>query len=205
MNTDTPASGPLTRGDLLSLEVYAGKRSELRSRAMAHKRNRIVRLGEHMTLLFEDRVTVQYQIQEMLRIERIFEAKGIQDELDAYNPLIPDGNNLKATLLIEYPDPAERATRLTELRGIEDCVYTQVGAGPRQFAVADEDMDRSNDSKTSAVHFLRFQMSSTQRQALREGESLSFGVEDPRYLQLQLLSAELRQALVADLNQGRSE
>jgi hypothetical protein len=142
---------------------------------------------------------VQYQIQEMLRIERIFEAAGIQEELDAYNPLIPDGHNLKATLLIEYPDPDERALRLTELRGIEDRIYVQVAQGPRQFAFADEDMDRSNDTKTSAVHFLRFELDAAQHQALRAGAALAFGIDDARHPQHLTLSAEQRGTLVSDL------
>ena len=152
-----------------------------------------------MTLLFEDRLTVQYQVQEMLRIERIFEAQGIQGELDAYNPLIPDGHNFKATLLIEYPDPAERALRLTELRGIEDRIYVQVGDGGRQCARADEDMDRSNDTKTSAVHFLRFELDRAERSALHAGALLAFGIDDARYRQQHTLSAEQRSALIADL------
>lgn len=200
MNIEVPANGKLTRADLLSLESYAGQRTEFRARAMTHKRSRSVPLGAHMTLLFEDRLTVQYQVQEMLRIERIFEAQGIQEELDAYNPLIPDGHNFKATLLIEYPDPAERALRLTELRGIEDRIYVQVGDGTRQCARADEDMDRSNDTKTSAVHFLRFELDRGERSALHAGAPLAFGIDDPRYRQQHTLSAEQRSALIADLS-----
>jgi Protein of unknown function (DUF3501) len=199
MITEVQAKRKLTRTDLLSLESYASERNEFRARAIAHKRLRTVHLGEHMTLLFEDRITVQYQIQEMLRIERIFEAAGIQEELDAYNPLIPDGHNLKATLLIEYPDPDERAKRLAELRGIEDRVFVQVGDVPAAYALADEDMDRSNHEKTSAVHFLRFELSKEQRQALIEGSTLIFGIDDPRYLQKISLSVQQRNALTIDL------
>lgn len=199
MNIEVPANGKLTRADLLSLESYAGQRTEFRARVMTHKRSRSVALGAHMTLLFEDRLTVQYQVQEMLRIERIFEARGIQEELDAYNPLIPDGHNFKATLLIEYPDPVERALRLTELRGIEDRIYVQVGDGRRQFARADEDMDRSNDTKTSAVHFLRFELDRGERSALHAGAPLAFGIDDSRYRLQNTLCAEQRSALIADL------
>lgn len=200
MTVDSPASRQLTRADLMTLETYAAQRPEFRARAIAHKRHRSVRLGEHMTLLFEDRITVQYQIQEMLRAERIFEARGIQEELDAYNPLIPDGHNLKATMLIEYPDPAQRAVRLAELRGIEDRVFLQVGDTPMQFAIADEDMDRSNETKTSAVHFLRFELSAEQRESLRAGAPLALGIDDARYPIRILADAQQRQSLVSDLS-----
>ena len=189
----------LTRADLMSLETYSVERRAFRAAAIAHKRSRTVRLGEHVTLLFEDRLTVQYQVQEMLRIERIFEAAAIQEELDAYNPLIPDGRNLKATLLIEYPDPAERALRLSELRGIEDRVYVQVADAPRRFAHADEDLDRSNDSKTSAVHFLRFELDDGDRAALRSGAALAFGIDDPRLPQQAAIPEPQRAILIAGL------
>ncbi len=148
----------LTRDDLLTLEAYARARPALRGEVIAHKRRRTIPLGEHLSVVFEDRRSVQYQIQEMLRIERIFEAAGIQAELDAYNPLIPDGSNLKATLLVQYDDPAQRARELQKLRGLEDHIELQVG-DDRVTAIADEDMERSNAQKTSAVHFLRFELS----------------------------------------------
>jgi len=148
----------LTRADLLTLEAYAQQRGEFRSRVIAHKKKRGVHLGEHLTLIFEDRLSVQYQVQEMLRIERIFEGAGIQDELDAYNPLIPDGKNLKATLLIEYPDVEQRKRELIRLRSIEHAITLSVHGHAPVTAIADEDMARSNDEKTAAVHFLRFEL-----------------------------------------------
>jgi len=148
----------LTRADLLTLEAYAQQRDEFRSRVIAHKKKRSVHIGEHLTLIFEDRLSVQYQVQEMLRIERIFEAAGIQDELDAYNPLIPDGRNLKATLLIEYPDIEQRKLELVRLRHIEHAITLTVPGHAPVTAIADEDMERSNDEKTAAVHFLRFEL-----------------------------------------------
>ena len=149
----------LTRADLLSLEAYAQQRGEFRTRVMAHKKQRTVHLGEHLTLVFEDRLSIQYQVQEMLRIERIFEAGGIQDELDAYNPLVPDGSNLKATMLIEYADVEQRKRELVRLRHIEHAIALNVHGHAAVTAIADEDMERSNDEKTAAVHFLRFELS----------------------------------------------
>jgi uncharacterized protein YggL (DUF469 family) len=149
----------LTRADLLSLEAYAQQRNEFRARVMAHKKQRTVHLGEHLTLIFEDRLSIQYQVQEMLRIERIFEADGIQDELDAYNPLVPDGSNLKATMLIEYADVEQRKRELVRLRHIEHAIALSVHGHAAVTAIADEDMERSNDEKTAAVHFLRFELS----------------------------------------------
>ncbi|GGY26280.1 hypothetical protein GCM10008098_19060 [Rhodanobacter panaciterrae] len=148
----------LTRADLLTLEAYAQQRSEFRTRVIAHKKKRSVHIGEHLTLIFEDRLSVQYQVQEMLRIERIFEGAGIQDELDAYNPLIPDGGNLKATLLIEYPHVEQRKLELVRLRNIEHAIVLSVQGHTPITAIADEDMERSNDEKTAAVHFLRFEL-----------------------------------------------
>jgi hypothetical protein len=190
----------LTRADLLGLERYATERPAFRTRAIAHKKARSLALGAHASLLFEDRLTVQYQVQEMLRIERIFEAAGIQDELDAYNPLIPDGSNLKATLLFEFPDPDERARRLAQLAGIEHRVYAEVAGQARTFAHADEDLDRSTDEKTSAVHFLRFEFESAAIAALRAGAVLAIGIEDPR-LPVQVAVPEAtRAALIADFD-----
>lgn len=190
----------LTRADLLPLERYAVERAAFRARVIAHKQVRNVALGSHITLLFEDRLTVQYQIQEMLRIERIFEVAGIQEELDAYNPLIPDGRNLKATMLIEFPDARVRAERLSQLGGIEHRVYAEVHGQPRVFAHADEDMERSNDSKTSAVHFLRFEFAPAAIEALGNGASLSLGIEDPRLPECVLVPAQSRAALVSDFS-----
>ena len=188
----------LTRTDLLPLERYAEERNEFRTRVIAHKKLRKVALGEHISVLFEDRLTVQYQVQEMLRIERIFETAGIQDEIDAYNPLIPDGGNLKATMLIEFPDAAVRAERLAQLGGIEHRVYAEVTGLPKIFAHADEDLDRSTEGKTSAVHFLRFEFPADAIMALRQGVALHFGIEDPRLPERVIVAEATRQALSAD-------
>lgn len=177
----TASRQALTRNDLLSLEAYASERSAFRARAIAHKRERSFALGEHMTLLFEDRLSVQYQVQEMLRIERIFEPEAIQEELDTYNPLISDADNLKATLLIEFPDAVQRAQMLAAWRGIEHRLFLQAGAGEKHFARADEDLERSNEHKTSAVHFLRFPIDAQVRQAVQADALLTLGVDDPRY------------------------
>jgi hypothetical protein len=194
----TPSLQKLTRADLWPLERYAAERAAFRSRVIAHKKSRSIALGPHISLLFEDRLTVQYQVQEMLRIERIFEAAGIQEELDAYNPLIPDGNNLKATMLFEFPDPGVRAERLARLGGIEHRVYAEVHGQPRVYAHADEDMDRSSEAKTSAVHFLRFEFPPAAIKALREGAGLSIGIEDPRLPECVLVPAPSRAALLSD-------
>lgn len=188
----------LQRADLYSLESYAVVRPAFRAEVLAHKQRRTVHLGEHVTLLFEDRLTIRYQIQEMLRIERIFEPAGIQDELDAYNPLIPDGSNLKATMLIEYPEVEQRRRELARLGGIEHRVYAEVEGQTRNLAIADEDLDRSEDSKTSAVHFLRFEFTDAQITALRNGAGLSFGIDDPRMPVHGRVSNEVRIALMAD-------
>ncbi len=173
--------GAITAESLMTLEQYAKARKQFRERVLAHKKNRTVRLGEHVTLVFEDELTMRYQIQEMLRVERIFEEEGIRDELDAYNPLVPDGNNWKATMLIEYPDIEERRSALTKLIGVEDRVWVKVAGQPRIYAIADEDLDRENDDKTSAVHFLRFELTGPMKQALRDGAALSLGVDHPNY------------------------
>src|SRR6187399_619535 len=159
----------------MSLETYARERPGFRAKVLEHKRNRTVQLGEHITLQFEDELTVRYQIQEMLRIERIFEEEGIRGELDAYNPLVPDGSNWKATMLLEYPDPDERRARLAELKGVERRVWVQVEGCERIHAVADEDLERENDEKTSAVHFLRFELRPEMIEALRRDAALSMG------------------------------
>ena len=190
----------ITRESLLSLEAYAKARPEIRAKAIAHKRARSLHIGDHVTLLFEDETTVRYQIQEMLRIEKQFEEAGIQDELDAYNPLIPDGRNFKATMLIEYEDENERREQLAKLKGIEDRTWIQVEGSPRVYAVADEDLERENEQKTSAVHFLRFDLTEEMAAALKYGVSLSAGVDHPQYRHaLEPVGAELRAALVKDL------
>lgn len=187
----------LTRKDLLSLEQYTERRPILRREVMAHKKHRHVALGEHVTLLFEDRMTVQYQIQEMLRAERIFEATGIQEELDAYNPLIPDGNNLKATMLIEYENVDERQQALARLKGIEQQVWIQIG-DQKTYAIADEDMERENEQKTASVHFLRFQFDAGAAGRLRQGAVFRFGVDHPNYRAKVDAVGEQRQSLLQD-------
>lgn len=171
---------PLTRTDLMPLETYAVERAAFRARVLAHKQTRRVALGEHVTLLFEDRLTVQYQIQEMLRIERIFEPAAIQAELDAYNPLVPGGRDLRATILIEYPDAVQRHAALATLGGIEHRVFAEIDGPGRATTHADEDIGRSDGARTAAVHFLRFAFAPTQIDALRAGAGLSFGIDDAR-------------------------
>lgn len=189
----------LTRSDLMSLENYASQRNQFRAEVMAHKKNRQIQLGENARLLFEDRLTVQYQIQEMLRVERIFEAAGIAEELDAYNPLIPDGDNWKATLMLEYPDVSERRVKLAGLLDIENRVWAQVEGFDRVYAIADEDLDRATDEKTSSVHFLRFQFSGDMVASAKSGARLSLGIDHPNYNTcLSPLPDNYRQALIAD-------
>jgi hypothetical protein len=190
----------LTVADLLSLEQYHQRRAEFRAQVLAHKRNRQAHVGPNVTLYFEDRLTMQYQIQEMLRAERIFESEAIAEELDAYNPLIPDGRNLKATMMLEYPDVEERRAALQDLAGIEHAVYVAIGDGPRITAVADEDLPRSNDDKTSAVHFLRFELDAGAAAALKRGASLKIGVDHPQYRHELAASADVARALAADLD-----
>jgi hypothetical protein len=192
--------GTITAQSLMSLEQYAKSRKEFRERVLAHKKNRTVQLGDHITLVFEDELTMRYQIQEMLRVERIFEEEGIRDELDAYNPLVPDGSNWKATMLIEYPDLEERRMALAKLIGVEDRVWVKIEGQPRIFAVADEDLDRENDDKTSAVHFLRFELSAPMKQALRGGAALSMGVDHPNYsATIDKAGAQTAHSLLKDL------
>jgi hypothetical protein len=193
----------ISNADLLSLEQYSRERPVLRARMIEHRRTRQLRLGEHCSISFEDRDTVRYQVQEMLRTERIFEAQGIADELAAYNPLVPEGRNLKATLLIEYTDPAERAHMLGELRGFERRCWMKVHGFEPVFAIADEDLPRENDTKTSAVHFLRWEFSVDMVQRLHGGASLAAGVDHPRYMHtVDPLSDSLRKALLADFDPG---
>src|SRR5687767_15008159 len=165
----------------MPLEQYVRQRADFRARVLAHKRNRQLAVGPNTMWLFEDRFTVQYQIQEMLRTERIFEAEGIAEELEAYNPLIPDGRNWKATLLIEFPDPEIRRVRLEQLRGVEDRCWVQVAGCERLFAIADEDLERENETKTSAVHFLRFELTEPMAAALKGGAALGAGIDHPNY------------------------
>ena len=184
----------------MSLEAYALERAGFRARVLEHKRKRTVRLGEHLTLQFEDELTIRYQVQEMLRIERIFEAEGIRGELEAYNPLIPDGRNWKATMLIEYPEPEERRRRLAELKGIEDRCWVQVEESARVFAIADEDLERENEEKTSAVHFLRFELDPAMIAALKSGAALGIGADHPHYrAEIPAVGEATRKALAADL------
>ena len=184
---------------LLSLEAYARERNAYRSRVIAHKQLRTVHVGEHVTLVFEDEQTIRYQVQEMLRIERIFEDEGIRGELEAYNPLIPDGRNWKATMLIEYPEAEERRRRLAELKGIEDRTWVRVDGCTQVFAIADEDLERENEEKTSAVHFVRFELDERMCAALKGGAGLSIGVEHPNYTASAAVGPEVRRSLAGDL------
>jgi hypothetical protein len=189
----------IDRESLMTLEAYSKARPEFRRKVIAHKKRRSVPLGEHVTLLFEDELTVRYQVQEMLRIEKIFEEDGIVHELESYNPLIPDGRNLKATMLIEYVDEAERRAALATLKGIEQRVWLQVEGSPRVWPIADEDMERENDDKTSAVHFMRWELTEEMAAALKYGVSLTMGVDHPHYGATLQLPADTRNALAADL------
>ncbi|MDS4020698.1 MAG: DUF3501 family protein [Candidatus Competibacter sp.] len=192
---------PITRDSLMSLEQYARERPAFRARVLAHKKNRNLALGDHLTLLFEDELTIRYQIQEMLRIEKIFEEDGIDGELEAYNPLVPDGANFKATLLIEYPDVEERQQRLARLKGIEDAIWVRVEGCDRVPAIADEDLERENEEKTSAVHFLRFELTPAMKDRLKRGAPLAVGVEHPEYTAVvAAVGDNLRRSLLADLS-----
>ena len=191
----------LTRADLMSLEQYADQRKAFHVRVMEHKKPRRVALGKHVTLLFEDRLTIQYQIQEMLRVERIFEPEGIEDELGTYNPLIPDGGNLKATLLVEFEEVEERKRALQELIGLEDKVWIKIGDFEPVTPIADEDMERENAEKTSSVHFLRFEFTPEMVAAAKNGAPLAIGVDHPHYsVTLAPVSEVTQAALVADFD-----
>ena len=191
----------LNRDDLLSLEQYAEERPAFRDRVMAHKKNRRLDLGTNAALYFEDRLTMQYQIQEMLRIERIFEADGINEELEVYNALIPDGSNWKATFMIEFPEAEERQQMLEQLVGIEDRVYVQVADFDRVYAISDEDLDRADEHKTSAVHFMRFEFPPEQSAALRSGASLAAGIDHENcQVEIRPVADNIRQSLLNDLN-----
>ena len=194
------STAKLTREDLYSLEQYAEVRKDFRIRVLAHKQHRLVAIGPLATLYFEDRLTMQYQIQEMLRVERIFEAGGIQDELDSYNPLIPDGSNWKATFMIEVPDEAERRRVLARLVGVEDRVWVRVGDAERVYAIADEDMDRTTADKTSSVHFLRFELTPDMVAAAKRGAAIGMGIDHPEYRhEAAAVPEPVRTSLVADL------
>jgi hypothetical protein len=190
----------LSREELFSLEQYAEQRSEFRDRVMAHKKSRRVNIGPHLTLYFEDKLTIQYQVQEMLRIEKIFEAGPIQEELDTYNPLIPDGNNLKATAMFEFEDVELRRKRLGELVGVENHIWLRVDGHEPSFAIANEDLERSTAEKTSAVHFLRFELDDKMKDALQAGAKLELGVDNDFYLHKVHLDAVTRQSLLKDIS-----
>jgi hypothetical protein len=189
----------ITRESLMTLEAYAKARNEYRRQVMAHKKNRQVHLGQNLTLIFEDELTVRYQIQEMLRIEKTYEEEGIQDELEAYNPLVPDGSNWKATMMIEYPEETERRAMLAKLKGIEDRVWVQVMDFARVHAIADEDLERENDEKTSSVHFLRFELTPEMIAAAKSGAAIAVGVEHPVYTAETVVAQAVRDSLAADL------
>jgi hypothetical protein len=189
----------VSRDSLMSLEAYAKSRKEFRARVIVHKKNRTLALGGHVTLIFEDELTVRYQIQEMLRIEKTFEEEGIQDELDAYNPLVPDGTNLKATMMIVYDDPVVRKRELARLIGIEDRTYLQVDGFDRVHAIADEDLERENEEKTSSVHFLRFEFTPAMIDALKKGAALAVGIDHPNYpVRVDEVAPNVQAALVKD-------
>ena len=196
----TDAMSKLTRDDLYSLEKYSQARPEFRKRVLAHKKNRQVPVGPNATLYFEDALTVQYQVQEMLRIERIFEAEGIEDELGAYNPLIPDGSNWKATFMVEFPEVDERRVQLARLIGIEDRVWVQVSGHERVFAIADEDLERENAEKTSSVHFVRFELTPAMAAAVKSGAAVSIGIDHENYrYAIEPVQPAVRESLAADL------
>ncbi len=191
----------LTRDDLLSLEQYSEARDALSRKVMGHKRDRRIDLGTNAALYFEDRLTIAYQVQEMLRIERIFEVEGINDELNAYNPLVPDGSNWKATFMIEVPDEDERRAMLQQLIGVEDRVYVRIDGHERIYSIADEDLERSNEQKTSAVHFLRFELRGDQVASLKSGATLAAGIDHDRYnFEVSPVADNIRQSLLADLD-----
>jgi hypothetical protein len=197
---ELPMTQAITRSDLMSLEQYAEQRDEFRQQVLAHKKDRQVALGPNATLYFEDRLTLLYQIQEMLRIEKVFEADGINEELDAYNPLIPDGRNFKATFMIEYPDQQVRAAQLEKMVGIEDLVWMRIGDHDKVWSIADEDLPRSNETKTSAVHFMRFEISDDMARDLKSGADWHIGVQHPVYSYDLAITGATRASLLNDLD-----
>ena len=191
----------ITRASIMTLEDYAKTRQDFRTKVMLHKKNRRIPLGKNITLIFEDELTIRYQIQEMLRIEKVFEEEGIIDEIEAYKELIPDGRNWKATMMIEYPDPVVRADKLTKLIGVENKVWVKIENYEPVFGIADEDLDRSTEEKTSAVHFLRFELNQDMVKSLYKGASLSMGIDHPAYLeQIKQVNELTRDSLVTDLD-----
>jgi len=200
MGSPTSAMAKITRESLMTLEAYAKARKEYRAKVIAHKKDRTVHLGEHVTLLFEDELTMRYQVQEMLRAEKIFEEEAIQDEIDAYNPLVPDGRNFKATMLIEYEDVEERRGALASLKGIERRTWVRVEGSPAVYAIADEDLERETEEKTSSVHFLRFELTKEMAEALKYGVALAIGIDHPGYkVSIDPVPANVRAALAKDL------
>ena len=190
----------LSRNDLFSLEEYAGIRAEFRHKVMQHKKNRRLQIGEHAALYFEDSLTMQYQVQEMLRIEKVFEADGIQEELDAYNPLIPDGSNWKATFMMEYDDVEQRKTELARLIGVERALYVQVEGFDRVHPIANEDLDRETEDKTSSVHFVRFELTDAMIAAVKQGSSVFVGIDHPEYSEQTAMPGNVRDSLAGDLH-----
>ncbi len=191
----------IARSDLLTLEAYSEQRPEWRKRVMEHKKTRVVALGSHARLYFEDRLTMQYQIQEMLRAEKIFDSRGIREELEVYNDLIPDGNNLKATFMLEYEDPELRRQELARLVGIEDTLWAQAGFEDRLYAIANEDLERSTEDKTASVHFVRFEFTPQQIRELQNGAALGFGVAHENYpVTVEAVPDAIRQSLVSDFD-----
>ena len=191
----------LTRESLYSLEEYSNVRKDFRAKVLAHKKDRQVNIGPNATLYFEDALTMQYQVQEMLRIERIFEAEGIEEELGAYNPLIPDGTNWKATFMVEFGDPEERKEALKRLVGIEDRVWVQIEGFDKVYAIADEDLDRATEDKTSAVHFMRFELTDAMIAAAREGSAIAMGIDLENYsYKVDRVAENIRNSLVKDLH-----
>jgi hypothetical protein len=189
----------ISRDSLMTLEAYARQRKDFRAKVIAHKKNRTLHLGQHMTLIFEDELTIRYQIQEMLRIEKTFEEAGIQDELDAYTPLVPDGGNLKATMMIEYDDPVVRKRELARLKGIEDRVYIQVDGHEKVYAIADEDLERENEEKTSSVHFLRFEFSPQMIASFKGGAAVAIGCDHANYgVRIDEIGPDAQASLVRD-------
>ena len=191
----------ISKDNLLTLEAYAKARPQLRAEVIAHKKRRLVQLGNHVSLLFEDEKTLRYQVQEMLRIEKIFEEEGILAEIEVYNALVPDGSNFKATMLIEYKNEAERRAALAKLIGIEDRLFIQVEGQARVYAIADEDLDRENEEKTSAVHFVRFELTPAMKAALKGGAQMMVGCDHPNYpAHIEELPQDTLAALLADLD-----
>jgi len=204
MQTSLPLQGnampKLAPDNLMTLEAYAKARPDLRAQVIAHKKIRTVCLGDNLTLIFEDELTMRYQVQEMLRAEKIFEEAGIQEEIDAYNPLIPDGSNWKATMMIEYTDENERRLMLTRLKGIEDKIWVRAQDQAKIYAIADEDLARENEEKTSAVHFLRFELDRATIAAIKAGGGISIGVDHPEYTaEIATLPDAVRVSLARDL------